>query len=91
MGLQFKDNPDAALAGATAYLRLFAIASGGVYLGRGALLAARPGSANATPSRQISLAKFFAEMVSPTADGLMRNITEGSDALLLADAGLFAV
>ena len=91
LGLQFKDNPDAALAGATAYLRLFAIASGGVYLGRGALLAARPGSANATQSRQISLAKFFAEMVSPAAHGLMRSITEGSDALLLADAGLFAV
>ena len=91
LGKQLKDNPDAALAGATAYLRLFAIASGGVFLGRGALLAARAGAASSAQLRQISLAKFFAETFSPAADGLMRTITEGSDALLAADVSLFAV
>ena len=88
---QILSNPDAALAGATPYLRLFGVAAGGVYLGRAALLAARANSSSATSLRQIALAAVFAETVSPSAEGLARIITEGSDAVLTADASLFAV
>ena len=43
MGMSLQKNPDAAMAGATPYLRLFGLASGGIYLARGALAAARNG------------------------------------------------
>ena len=42
-GLTGKSNPDAALAGATPYLRLFGLAAGGTYLARNALHLARSG------------------------------------------------
>ena len=44
LGENLAKNPDAAMAGATPYLRLFGLASGGIYLARGALAAARDGS-----------------------------------------------
>ena len=47
MGGALQKNPDAALAGATPYLRLFGLASGGIYLAHGALAAARNGGPGA--------------------------------------------
>ena len=43
MGGALRNNPEAALAGATPYLRLFGLAAGGIYLAKGALAAARDG------------------------------------------------
>ncbi len=65
-----------ALAGATPYLRLFALASGGAYLARGAL-------ADLSDQR-IGLCRFFAENLVGETDALARQIVEGADGLLAA-------
>ena len=91
LGAHLQSNPDAALAGATPYLRLFGIAAGGSYLGRGALLAARGGAASDAGARQLALAKFFAETFAPSASGLARNVMEGAAALPASDAAVFNV
>ena len=80
MGEQLQTNPEAALAGATPYLRLFGLAAGGVYLAKGALLAVR--DAGGPGSDHVALARFFAETQVPLAGGLATSITEGADSLL---------
>ena len=74
---------DQALAGATPYLRLFALAAGGAYLARAALA---DGSAG-----RIALCRFAADnMIGETA-GLRDSVLEGADSLLdAADAALAA-
>ena len=52
---RLQKNPDAALAGATPYLRLFGLASGGIYLARGALAAARNGGRRSRSRSRASL------------------------------------
>jgi acyl-CoA dehydrogenase len=87
--------PDAALAGATTYLRLFASAAGGCMLADEALAAARQESANGTgngadrPGR-IAIARFFAENLAVQAPALARIVTGGADAMLAASAGIGA-
>jgi hypothetical protein len=44
MSSALQSDPEAAMAGATPYLRLFGLAAGGVYLARGALASARRGA-----------------------------------------------
>ena len=80
MARQLHENPQAALAGASAYLRLFGISAGGCYLAKGALAAARD-SASAPPGT-IALARFFAETIATQAPGLLATITTGADAVL---------
>ena len=75
-----QSNPEAALAGATPYLRLFGLASGGAYLARAALAAGRAGDADAP----IALARFFAENLAVAASGLADAITTGADTVLSA-------
>ncbi len=70
-----KVNPDAALAGATLYARLFGLASGGIWLAKGAVAQSR--GHGGAPDR-IATARFFAEMLSVEAPGLARAIMEGS-------------
>ena len=85
--------PDAALAGATTYLRLFAAAAGGCMLADEALAAARHGGAagdGADRAGRIAIARFFAENLAVQAPALARMITEGADAVLMADAGIGA-
>jgi alkylation response protein AidB-like acyl-CoA dehydrogenase len=72
-------NPDSALAGATPYLRLFGLASGGIYLARGALLAVREGNAS---SHHVALARFFAENLATAAPGLKETVIGGADSTL---------
>jgi acyl-CoA dehydrogenase len=84
-------NPDAALAGATPYLRLFGIAAGGAYLGRGALFAARGNAPGEAGARQVALAKFFAETFAPEASGLAREVMEGAASIPAADDAVFNV
>ncbi|MDQ2632249.1 MAG: acyl-CoA dehydrogenase [Pseudomonadota bacterium] len=71
---------DKALAGATPYLRLFALAAGGAFLARAAL-------AGRDPAR-IALCRFFAEnMVGETAS-LRDQVCNGGEGLLAAGKGL---
>jgi hypothetical protein len=81
MNSALTDNPEAALAGATPYLRLFGLAAGGVYLARGALLATRDANAAGLSAHSaVALARFFAEQLTPVAPGLADTITTGADA-----------
>ncbi len=77
MGKTLARDQNAALAGATPYLRLFGLAAGGHYLARGALAAAHDG----THANHIALARFFAENLCVQASGLAAAITEGGDAV----------
>ncbi len=76
---------DAALAGATPYLRLYGLASGGCLLAQQALAALRLGN-EAAP--RAALARFFAENVAVQAGGLERTIIEGAPGSLGAEAAL---
>ena len=80
--------PAAALAGATAYLRLFALARGGTALARRALTAARLGAAGHSDRSlegHIVTARFFAEHVATAASGLEFSILKGAGSV---EAGL---
>jgi alkylation response protein AidB-like acyl-CoA dehydrogenase len=77
--------PEAALAGATPFLRLFALAAGGVMLARQAL-AARRLAHGLEAAPRVALARFFAEHFAVQAAGLERLVTEGSDSVTGADA-----
>ncbi len=78
MGKALATNQNAALAGATPYLRLFGLAAGGHYLARGALAAARDGNG----ASHIALARFFAENLCVQAQGLADTVTSGADSIL---------
>jgi len=86
--------PDAALAGATTYLRLFASVAGGCMLADEALAAARQGgdagADGADKPGRVAIARFFAENLAVEAPALASVVTEGADAVLMADAGLGA-
>ncbi len=71
-------NTAAALAGATPYLRLFALAAGGAYLARAAV--AEGGGARA------GLCRFFAENMSSETTALKSAVVEGAESLAAADA-----
>jgi acyl-CoA dehydrogenase len=79
------DNPAAALAGATPYLRLFGLAVGGIYLARGALAATADGSLAGDSERRVALARFFAENLAVAAPGLAASITSGADAVFAVE------
>jgi hypothetical protein len=79
MGGALRSSPEAALAGASPYLRLFGLAAGGVYLARGALAVARDGTAN---GQAIAIARFFAETLATAAPGLKETVIAGADATL---------
>jgi alkylation response protein AidB-like acyl-CoA dehydrogenase len=76
---------DAALAGATPYLRLFGNAAGGCMLAEQALAAAR---ASGDGAGRTALARFFAENIAVQASGLERSVTEGADSIIKAQAAL---
>ena len=76
---------DAALAGATPYLRLFGQAAGGCMLAEQPLAALR--DSGDAPSRT-ALARFFAENIAVQGTGLERGITEGADSVTHAQAAL---
>lgn len=73
-------NTDAALAGATPYLRLFAITAGGCMLADEALAAQRIGD-GADANGRVSLARFFGEHCVVAAGGLERDATEGGESI----------
>jgi len=77
---QLPKNPDAALAGATAYLRMFGYAAGGCMLASEALAATRGADGHAAD--RIGLARFFAETIAVQAGGLETGIVEGAAAVM---------
>ncbi len=76
---------DSALAGATPYLRLFGLATGGCLLAQQALAALRLGTDG---QGRAALARFFAENHAVQADSLERTIVEGAPGVIAADAAL---
>jgi acyl-CoA dehydrogenase len=81
-------NPAEALAGASPYLRLFAMASGGANLADEALAAHAlgiSGDSNPDLARRILRARFFAENVAMSAPGLESSIVEGAGSITDAD------
>ena len=84
LGLHEKD-ADAALSGATPYLRLFGLATGGCLLAQQALAAVRLGEDAAA---RLALARFFAENIAVGAGALERTVVEGAQGVIGADAAL---
>lgn len=85
---QLHDNREAALAGATPYQRLFAIAAGGALLAKGALAAAR--GANGNPEPHILTARHFAENIAGETGGLKRAVIAGHETVARAEIALEA-
>jgi alkylation response protein AidB-like acyl-CoA dehydrogenase len=83
---KLEKEPQAALAGATPYLRLFGNAAGGCMLAGEALAAVR--LADGEQASRIAIARFFAENVAVQATGLERAVTEGADSVNNAEAAL---
>jgi len=79
------DEADQALAGATPFLRLFGVATGGCYLAQQALAALQRGE---EAQSRLALARFFAENFAVGAGALERTIVEGAPGLIGADAAL---
>ena len=79
------NEPDAALAGATPYLRLFGLATGGCLLAKEALAAMRLGGDAAA---RLAVTRFFAENFAVQAGALERTVVEGAAGVLDADAAL---
>jgi hypothetical protein len=80
---RMRDNPDAALAGATPYLELFSLAAAGTHLAAGALACT-----NGNAQVHLQTARFFAENLMPATSGLLTAVTGGAAALGAADAAL---
>ena len=78
---QLAKNPDAALAGATTYLRMFAHAAGGCMLAEEAVAAARSGNGAGNAGDRIALARFFAETVAVQSPAMEVSVTESADAV----------
>ena len=83
--LNARRGADAALAGATPFLRMFGSLAGGCMLA-GQALVARHESADG--AGRTALTRFFAENIVPQATGLERSVTEGADSITGADAML---
>jgi alkylation response protein AidB-like acyl-CoA dehydrogenase len=77
--------PDAALVGATPYLRLFGLATGGALLAKEALAALRLG---ADAAARVAITRFFAENFAVQAGGLERTVVECAEGVMGADAAL---
>ncbi|MEQ8451320.1 MAG: acyl-CoA dehydrogenase [Nitratireductor sp.] len=71
---------DEALAGATPYLRLFAMAAGAACLGRGAVAA--------QSAERVALCRFFCENLAGETGALRERACEGAESLALAAAAL---
>ncbi len=76
------DGMQEALAGATPYLRLFALAAGGAYLAKGAIAEKSTG--------RIALCRFFAENLVGEGQALKDRVIKGGDSLAAAAAALVA-
>ncbi|MDP4024406.1 acyl-CoA dehydrogenase [Methylobacterium sp. NEAU 140] len=74
------NRPEAALAGAAPYLRLFGLALGGACLAKAALAASaalKAGETDPAHAARIALARFYAENLLPAASGLEQAVLAG--------------
>jgi hypothetical protein len=79
---ELRAGPEATLAGATAYLRLFALARGGACLAKAGLAAERlAAEGDRSELGRVALARFFAEKIATAAPGLAAAIDSGAGAL----------
>ena len=87
LAARLDNDVDAALAGASPYLRLFGLATGGCYVAQLALSASRGGD-EAAP--RLALARFAAENLCVASGGLERAVIEGAAGVIGtgADAAL---
>ena len=83
-----RNNLEAVLAGATPYLRLFALAAGGALLAEEALAAVRLAGNGADAAGRVAIARFFAENLAVQAESLERTVVEAADSVNDADAAL---
>jgi hypothetical protein len=83
-----RNNLEAVLAGATPYLRLFALAAGGALLAEEALAAVRLAGNGADAAGRVAIARFFAENLTVQAESLERTVVEAADSVNDADAAL---
>lgn len=79
LGRKLMETPDVALAGATAYGRMFSLVAGGVLLARGALAAA--GDSSGGGESHILLARHFAETQVPAVGGLKPCVFRSHDTI----------
>ena len=70
--------PDALLAGATPYLRLFGLATGGVSLAEAALAGGADPEAPEARAARVALCRFFAENLATAAPGLAESVMTGA-------------
>jgi acyl-CoA dehydrogenase len=82
--------PDAALAGATPYLRLFGLTAGAAYLAEMALAADALGATDPANAARIATARFFAENLLPASHGLEQTVISGADSVMRSEAALVA-
>ncbi len=75
IGEALQTKPDAALAVATPYLRLFGLTAGGAYLAKGAL-------AVGAASHRVTVARYFAEALLTEAPGLAVTVSGAADSVL---------
>jgi hypothetical protein len=88
---QLDKAPEAALAGATPYLRLFGYAAGGAMLADEALASARDfGKGAGDPRGRIAIARFFAQNLAVAAPGLERAVIDGAESINAGEAALSA-
>jgi hypothetical protein len=88
--------PNDALAGATPYLRLFGLVTGGWLMARSALAASRLLDNAGGPDivflqDKIATAGFYAGQLLPQAAGLLPAVTAGAGPLLQVDLGRAAL
>jgi len=77
-----------ALAGATPYLRLFGMVTGGWLMARSALAANRDQESRDASLAKIATARFYCSQLMPQANGLVSAISAGSDILFEIDDSL---
>jgi alkylation response protein AidB-like acyl-CoA dehydrogenase len=83
-----RNNLEAALAGATPYLRLFGLTAGGALLAEEALAAVRLAGNGADAAGRVAIARFFAENLAVQAGSLERTVVEAAGSVNDADAAL---
>ncbi|MCC6948185.1 MAG: acyl-CoA dehydrogenase [Bradyrhizobiaceae bacterium] len=85
--------PNAALAGATPYQRLFGLTAGAAYLAEiafAAHVASVAGDSDPAHAARIAAARFFAENLLPAVAGLELAVMSGADSVLQSEAALVA-
>ena len=70
------------LAGATPYLRLISVLTGGYLLAESAVIAIDGSLADDVVAERVASARFFCEQLMPVADGLVPSITGDSELLM---------